>query len=91
MGLAFRGGCFRHLILVRLPPQQAQAGSDDLTGVLVLAGGALGANERVQFSREGDVAGLICWHEVPLHEARGVVEDWSSSMMQDRWRQLKRA
>jgi hypothetical protein len=36
---------------------------------LVLAGGDLGANERVQLSRQGDVAGLICGHEALLHEA----------------------
>jgi hypothetical protein len=45
-----------------LPLEEAQAGPNDLTGVLVLAGGDLGVDECVQFSRQGDVAGLVDRH-----------------------------
>jgi hypothetical protein len=46
-----------------LPLEEAQAGPNDLAGVLVLAGGDLAADECVQFSRQGDVAGLVGGHE----------------------------
>src|SRR4051812_19778683 len=45
-----------------LPLEEAQAGPNDLAGVLVLARGDLAADERVQFSRQRDVAGLIDRH-----------------------------
>ena len=59
-------------ISLMLALQQPQGGPDHLARVLILAGVDLGANERVQFSREGDVAGLVRGHAAGSHVAQSV-------------------